>query len=238
VLETASGLEALVTSAGQDQLFVFGVPSGLALPPLTPGAPVLVASVPADAPLALVVTLEGGILPGAEPAPAIAATAGGAEGTAEAAEPGGPNPFVSVLVLLAGGGPGQDPPARDGEFGDSIDDLLRRIDLYGPLDEPAPQVPNPSAGPRDEARQEEGPAAPREPMGRPAPPPGPVRDAAWLDGSPLRAERPQEEAQAPAPRWGEAVLAAVAVSGLSLWGQGPGRERPRLWPVSRPSHPG
>jgi hypothetical protein len=99
VLENASDIEVLVTSAGEDQLFVFGLPAGLTLPVLAPGAPVAVAEIPSEAPLALVVTLEGGVLPGGEGTLPAGVLVGPAPAGGEGTLPAG----VLVSAAPAGG---------------------------------------------------------------------------------------------------------------------------------------
>jgi hypothetical protein len=230
----------LVTSTGQDQLFVFGVPAGLALPPLTAGAPLPVSTVPAEAPLALVVALEGGVLPGAERAPAAAALAGGVPAPEENAASGvaGLNQAAAALILLVGDvAPDelQQAPAGPGHSGDGLEDLLQRIDLYRPPGDLPPEGPGPGAAPTEggipgrnaqgvlpaELGLLEGP----EPVARPAPEePAEIPDAVWLDWSPSAARRADEalsptQGETAAARWEHALLVAAAACGLALGGE-------------------
>lgn len=139
VLEGASGLQVLVTNAGGDRVFVFGIPSlpeSPALPPAEVAAgPTVEVTPPVEGSLTLVVTLIAGPVP-----------AGGAA-VAEAPQDAGPAPAPpaeaaeAALPWNAGGaedvaaGPGDDGP-RPGEGGIDVPGQLRGIDLYQPPPDP------------------------------------------------------------------------------------------------------
>ncbi len=138
VLQSASGLQVLVTNAGGDRVFVFGIP-GLpespALPPAEVAAgPTVEVTPPVEGSLTLVVTLIAGPVP-----------AGGAA-VADTPQDAGPEPAEPVeaaadVVRDAGGteqvvaAAGDDGP-RPGEGGIDVPEQLRGIDLYQPPPEP------------------------------------------------------------------------------------------------------
>jgi hypothetical protein len=138
VLETADGLRVLVTGAGQDRLFVYGLgPStaGVAVPPeivilpLTAGGPVPEATTPTEAPLALVVTLTTGLLTaetGAGPGPAAAA---GQEVAFVAPRTGAADDATEHAA---------DRNVQESDFGLGIEEMLRQLDLYQRPDERGP----------------------------------------------------------------------------------------------------
>src|SRR5262249_4801660 len=148
VLEEANGFEVLVTNQGDDRIFVYGLappgPSGgplplpqVELPPLA-AAPAVApeTTAPDEAPLAVVITLLGGTLPGSEPASGGAAppragaspNEGAATTTTEA---------TSEVVDLAGtdeeedttGPSDQQAPSPDAPVDPDIKEQLREIDL-------------------------------------------------------------------------------------------------------------
>jgi hypothetical protein len=135
VLETASGLQVLVTSAGQDTIFVFAPqPQSPEIPgPAAPAQPVSVPSALAEAPLVLAVTLtaaalnEGnsGAVTALLPAVSLTAVAGvGGEGEEEGAgEP------VSLI------------DGRGTETRPGLDEALRKLKLYRPSDGNRPPGP-------------------------------------------------------------------------------------------------
>jgi hypothetical protein len=152
VLETADGLRAFVTSAGLDDVFVFGEPGGggggggggppgnppsgpLNPEPVLPSHPagvttVVEASVPAGAPLSLVLTLVAGAA--TVPADAPAAAAGDVAETA----------LLGGQGAVAGLSSGDDEATEEvvafesGLTGIDVDDALRRLELYGPTRDP------------------------------------------------------------------------------------------------------
>src|SRR5439155_6581034 len=141
VLETASGRLVLVTSQGEDNVFVFAFgPPGdpyLVEGP-TPAFPAPVhpdntaeASAPLDAPLALVVTLIAGNLSTGEGAAAgVLESAGGA--------PRGTATLAGAFVGFGGGDDAEEeedsqPDALVSQGGDltpALDEALRQLDLY------------------------------------------------------------------------------------------------------------
>jgi hypothetical protein len=176
VLETADGgLEALVTSAGQDQVFVFlegaaagpgagqdqvfvfleGAAAGpvpAPIPPLPPEpspfpTPVIVATPTANAPLVLLFTLE----PPEPPAEGPDA-AGGGRGNGPASTVTNVFGAAALLGVLNAGE--EDEALADagaGDLGPSLNDALRTIDLYRPDEE--------AGGPVSDAHPPGGPNA-------------------------------------------------------------------------------
>jgi hypothetical protein len=112
VLESETGTQVLVTSAGQDQVFVFAIgPPDLSVPLPAP-APLAEATAPADQPLTLVVALVGINLPTGEAEPPEAPVQPGGDG--EADEEPSANP----------------PDSSASEIGPDVEDALRSLDLY------------------------------------------------------------------------------------------------------------
>ena len=178
VLQGESGLQVLVTNAGGDRVFVFGIP-GLpespALPPAeAPAGPTVEVTPPAEGSLTLVVTLIAGPLP-AGGVPVADVPPAGAAAPAPASRPGrgwgrrGPEQVAAA--------PGDDSP-RPGEGGIDVPEQLRGIDLYQP-------TPNPDR-PGLISRRPDGPDRGDR-----------VRIARALDGGPARVA-PAVTAQPPA----------------------------------------
>jgi hypothetical protein len=153
VLETASGLQILVTNVGEDQVFVFvpEVPSPAVVPPANPpsqppGGPAVTLAEPPpssgfmvevtsspEAPLTLVVTLIAGITPaGQQPLSAEAATVVAPESADQA-------PVTNTAALPTGLGGGDElddsselagPLPGGVEGGINVEEKLRQLDLY------------------------------------------------------------------------------------------------------------
>jgi hypothetical protein len=178
VLQGESGLQVLVTEAGSNGLFVFGIP-GLAqapaLPPAeAPAGPTVEVTPPAEGSLTLVVTLTSGIVPpGSAPVPEVPAAAAAVAAAAPAPASGGMTAVAPAATaqgdpagedvegaegLEAGSEGGVRRPAADGL---DVDGKLREIDLYQPT--PPPERPGPTsrrpAGQSDEALLAMPPAA-------------------------------------------------------------------------------
>ncbi len=251
VLETADGLRVVVTDAGQDRLFVYGlgpaaagvaVPPEIVIPPLTAGGPVAEATTPSEAPLALVVTLTAGLLP-----------AGPVAGPAPDA---GAGQEVSLLASRAGTADdateqSADQNAPESDFGLGVEEMLRQLDLRPRPDRRGPDDPFSRLVPRPEPRdmllalaalwQAKGEGC--RPDDRPGPGPRAVTDSAFDDLSWLRRPAPAL-AVGPAavagpdgaPAREQALLLALAVAGPGLWaGRDPGPagvRRPRRRPAS------
>jgi hypothetical protein len=218
VLESESGLEALVTSAGLDTVFVFDFASTgtipfPVLPPSTPGEPG--ASTLPSAPLLVVVTLLSGGLPqdatldhslqggngeaGIGPG-ATAASGGVATGIALSGDPGGARPALAALA-------GDEPEAKEEDrtlpasAGPNPLDALRNLRLYRPGEDSdgaaAPRgdaqsaVPTTAADPPDQVPV----VLARRTVGT---------DLVWEDLSWL--EGPTREAS---PSWAETALAGA-----------------------------
>jgi hypothetical protein len=168
VLQGASRLEALVTSAGSDQIFVFGLPEAVsqaalvALPPPVLGAPVVSATTPTgavagrpEAFLPVVTLLTGNLAPGeSSPGPAAAA-----EEASVAV--GATNRFVTDLLSPTdptqgdeeGEAPGPDqPPQKESGLGPDVEEGLKKLDLK----EPAPPAEPPGAASRRHLIEESG----------------------------------------------------------------------------------
>jgi hypothetical protein len=140
VLESVSGMQVLVTSAGQDTVFVFAPETQTpSLPaPSVPQSPIAVPSALEEAPLVLVVALTAPALPeGTSTAATTPLPAAGPNAVAGVA--GGDVPEEGRFEPLAfneGGREGKEPIP-------GLDEALRRLRLYRPM-EPLP------AGPRSE----------------------------------------------------------------------------------------
>jgi hypothetical protein len=159
VLNSAVGLEVLVTTAGSDAVFVFGpslaaplAAQDVSLPGLVPGGALPEATSPGGAPLAVVVTLAAGLLP-AETAPANTtpgdtfpiSTPTTDQGTATVS-----GTAVEEVTTIQGAsdnndngdkrdkGNPDDPgrPAPGTEQQQFLDDLLKKLDLYRPTEAP------------------------------------------------------------------------------------------------------
>jgi hypothetical protein len=136
VLQGESSLQVLVTSAGGDRVYVFGIP-GLPESPVLPPAevaagPTVEVTPPAEGSLTLVVTLIAGPLPAGDAAAAEVPPAGAAAG-ASPADPAGGGPGAGAQEVAAA--PGDGGP-RPGEGGIDVDGQLRGIDLYQPTPNP------------------------------------------------------------------------------------------------------
>jgi hypothetical protein len=146
VLQGESGLQVLVTSAGEDQIFVFGVPgvsvASVVPPPEVPSSPTVEVTPPDEGSLTLVVTLVAGPLPGDEGAVA-AVPQGAAAANGLVAGGGAANPDQLDQGTAAPG----DGPARPGEGVIDVPEKLRSLDLAEPdhddshHDDPMPRRP-------------------------------------------------------------------------------------------------
>jgi hypothetical protein len=178
VLETASGPEVLVTSAGEDQLFIFEVPGLVEVTPefegppviplpelLPPAGPVAESTVPSEAPLVLVFTLQASGLTeeGSNPvaggdempasgttdrnpaeSPTAAVQESGDEAVASGSTDRNPSDLPAAAVEAGGGdegAPGGAMAWADGEVGPTLDDALRELQFYRPTDEQDPANP-------------------------------------------------------------------------------------------------
>jgi hypothetical protein len=159
VLETALGLQVLVTNAGSDQVFVFGTSLAapltaqeLTLPGLPPGGPIAEASSPTEAPLTVVLTLVAGLLPG-ETTTLPGTTAGdlAATGTApDQASTAATGNGVSGMEVVQGASDnndtGDETPTDSGnqpssESERTIKEILRKLELYRRTPETIPLGP-------------------------------------------------------------------------------------------------
>ncbi len=136
VLEGESGLQVLVTNAGGDRVYVFGIPGLPESPPLplaeVAAGPTVEVTPPVEGSLTLVVTLIAGPLPAGD---VVAAEVPQAGAVAAAAPPdpagGGPGEGAEeVTAAPADSGP------RPGEGGIDLEEQLRGIDLYQPTPDP------------------------------------------------------------------------------------------------------
>jgi hypothetical protein len=260
-------LEVLVTNAGSDQVFVFG-PSlsaplavrEVTLPGLVPGGPVAETSSPREAPLTVLLTLVAGPLPG-ETAATADPTAGGSPTSGVSTpqlgvEASGSTPDRSAVGVQGAGDNGDErndgtqAPAGEQPPSDAdqdLDDILRRLDLGRPADDPGPvqllpdpvaalwQVMEGSSEPVQAVVAGNGAAKPRAvwlvaTAGLEQDATGPAVVAgqpAPEQGTPLRpAPVPAPEAEripvtvevgCAGAAWGETWMAAAAIGGLALW---------------------
>ncbi|HKI31683.1 MAG TPA: VCBS repeat-containing protein [Gemmataceae bacterium] len=149
ILQGGSGLQVLVTSAGGDRVFVFGIP-GLPespqLPPSkAPDGPTLEVTPPTEAPLTLILTLITGPPPvSGAPPPDVASTGGSAPAQrAELARVGVDDDGRAESVA----GSANDGTPRAGEGGIDVEEELRGLDFSRPRpirdhDGPTSQVPS------------------------------------------------------------------------------------------------
>jgi hypothetical protein len=214
VLEGASGPQVLVTSAGGDRVFVFGIP-GLpespALPPAeAPAGPTVEVLPPVEGSLTLVVTLLAGPLPVNEAPVAVLQQAGPAAPAAAVDPAGGGGGAEAEQVALAP----PDGPSRPGEGGIDVPERLRRIELYQPP--PSPDRPDLIS------RRPDGPdrAEPAQVIQVPAGEEPPVAAAATAQ----LAEATDTVLVFPPPSWGSehCPLAALALAGFT-WCAWPSR---------------
>ena len=136
VLQGESGLQVLVTNAGGDRVFVFGIPglpeSPTLPPPEAPSGPTVEVAPPVEGSLTLVVTLIAGPLAAGDMAAADMPQAGAAA-PAPAADPAGGGPGAGAEEVAAAPGDGN---PRPGEGGIDLEEQLRGIDLYQPTPDP------------------------------------------------------------------------------------------------------
>jgi hypothetical protein len=144
VLQSESGLQVLVTNAGGDRVFVFGIP-GLpespTLPPAeAPTGPVVEVTPPEEGSLTLVVTLIAGPLPEGAVVAEVQQPAGPAANLLAAA-----GPVAAPLANLSAGGAQEslaelvapaDGSSRPGAGGIDPEQKLRDSDLYQPTPDP------------------------------------------------------------------------------------------------------
>jgi hypothetical protein len=154
-----NGDEALVTSAGEDHLFVFGLGQGGPAPPgapeapaislaSPPAAPVPEATAPGEAPLVLVIKVVTGTLPAGESgsaAPALGSPVPAeAEGRAEVEAPSVDQPGGDDEVDLP---TGDASPTEEGDAGPVFEELLPQLHLYRGTETEAPDGPMSQAPP-------------------------------------------------------------------------------------------
>jgi hypothetical protein len=219
VLQGESSLQVLVTSAGGDRVYVFGIPGLPESPPLPPAeappGPTVEVTPPAEGSLTLVVTLIAGPLPAGDAA-AAEVPAAGAAAPAPPADPAGGGPGAGAEEMAAGAGDGG---PRPGEGGIDVDGQLRGIDLYQPP--PNPDRPGPSARRPDvPGRRDRHQTAPALAGNRPqidhtaaARPPEP--ESAESRAAPAVAAEPAERAQGGAAEAADAVF-ALATAGCDM----------------------
>jgi hypothetical protein len=136
VLQSASALQVLVTNAGGDRVFVFGIP-GLPESPALPPAqaavgPTVEVTPPVEGSLTLVVTLIAGPQPAGGVPAAEVPQAAAPEPVPPVDPAGGRGAEAAEQVAAA---PGEGKP-RPGEGGIDVQEQLRGIDLYQPTPDP------------------------------------------------------------------------------------------------------